>query len=259
MLTFVGRSVILSLECSRVIAAVRVLVLAAAFFAHLSLAHAQTPEKGVPPPVTPLFDKVTIMPYVTGSLNLFSGKAFPANATGAGFGGGLSFDLTKEGQKVGLMFDFAFQDMRGFGANGSCIQLNPDPNDSLIEPADAYHYWQYVLFEPFLKFQGGARNGYFMIGASFGLAVISETENKGVTYTDYSFWDHSEYATRFRLDIRAGLGVKLADIGKHQLILEARAGYPITNAISNYASRCTGGELGNWRIITMQANLGLRI
>src|SRR5262249_31622634 len=77
----------------------------------------QTP-RGVPRAPS-LFDTITVMPYITGSLNLFSGKAFPLNATGAGFGAGLTFDMTRQGQKVGFMFDFAFQEMRASAAGGS--------------------------------------------------------------------------------------------------------------------------------------------
>jgi hypothetical protein len=219
-----------------------------------------TPPPAPPPPATPvLFNQMTIMPYITGSLNLFSGLAFPEPASGAGIGGGLSFDMTREGQKSGFMFDFAFQDMSGFAANGMCIQSITDAKDTVFPAADAYHYWYYLLFEPYLKLQGGARNGYFIIGASIGMAVLGETVAKGETITQFLDWDNSPYGNRFRFDLRAGLGVELAKIGKHVLVLEARAGYPLTNVISAFPNACTGGVLGNWRIITMQANLGLRI
>jgi len=212
------------------------------------------------PEVPVLFDQMTIMPYITGSLNLFSGMTFPEPATGAGIGGGLSFDVTKKGQKAGLMFDFAFQDMAGFAANGSFIQLQRlyGIKDAVTQVADAYHYWYYLLFEPYLKLQGGARNGYFIIGASFGMAVLGETVNKGQGITQFIDWSNSPYGNRFRLDLRAGIGVELAKIGKHEMILEARAGYPLTNVISNYPTGNLGVP-GSWRIITMQANLGLRI
>ncbi|HZK76405.1 MAG TPA: hypothetical protein VFD13_05795 [Candidatus Kapabacteria bacterium] len=209
------------------------------------------------PRVQPLFDTMTMMPYVTGSLNLFSGKAFIANATGPGVGGGLMFDLTKEGQKTGFMFDFAFQDMYGVAQNGSCVNIS---GDTVLESANAYHYWQYLLFEPFLKLQTpGKQKGYFMLGASFGFAVLSETVSIGQDLTQFARWDQSRYGSRFRLDLRAGVGEQLGKIGGHALILELRAGYPVTNAISNYANVCTGAELGNWRIITLQANLGLKL
>ncbi|MFI5202776.1 MAG: hypothetical protein ACHQNE_10345, partial [Candidatus Kapaibacterium sp.] len=90
-----------------------ILLLAATFCRPAS---AQQSGGGIISPVAKvhtLVDTMTMMPYLTASLNLFSGKAFLANATGPGVGGGLMFDLTKEGQKTGFMFDFAFQDMYG--------------------------------------------------------------------------------------------------------------------------------------------------
>lgn len=221
---------------------------------------AQEPGGGIlsPTPHTPaLFDTMTVMPYLTASLNLFSGQAFLANATGPGVGGGLLFDLTKDGQPAGFMFDFAFQDMYGVAQNGNCVNIS---GDSVLAPADAYHYWQYLLFEPFLKLQThGKQKGYFMIGGSFGFAVLSETVSIGQTLTQFAHWDQSPFGSRFRFDLRAGLGVQLAVIHGHALILEARAGYPLTNVISNYTNACTGGTLGNWHIITFQANLGLKL
>jgi len=217
------------------------------------------PQSGVITPTVPtLVKKVTIMPYITASMNLMSGKAFSNNATGLGFGGGLTFDLTEDGQKAGLMFDFAFQDMRGFAANGSCVKPVAG-NDSLLEPANAYHYWQYIMFEPFLKLQGTQRKGYFIVGASFGFAILSETVSKGTKSTEYILWSGSPYSNLFRLDMRLGLGVELGNIGTHKLVLEARAGYPVTKVITDYANLCNLGETGDWRIITLQANLGLRI
>jgi hypothetical protein len=207
--------------------------------------------------VPTLVDTMTMMPYVTASLNLFSGKAFLANATGPGVGGGLMFDLTKDGQKTGFMFDFAFQDMYGAAQNGNCVNIS---GDTILEPANAYHYWQYLLFEPFLKLQTSAKQkGYFMIGASVGFAVLAETVSIGQDLTQFARWDQSRFGNRFRLDLRAGVGVQLGKIAKHALILELRGGYPVMNAISNYANACTGGEIGNWRIITFQANLGLKL
>jgi len=231
-------------------------------------ARAQTGVLPTPPPlpstrpssVPTLFGQMTIMPYITGSLNLFSGMAFPQPASGAGFGGGLEFDMTKKGQSAGLMFDFAFQDMTGFAANGMCLQsIGGDVKDSVAPSADAYHYWYYLLFEPYLKLQTKARNGYFIIGASIGMAVLGETVSKAQNITQFIDWNNSPYGNSFRFDIRAGIGVKLANIANHELILEARAGYPLTSVISNFPNICTGGTLGNWRIVTMQANLGLRI
>ena len=211
---------------------------------------------GVPPRKVPmLVDTMTIMPYLTGSLNLFSGQAFLANATGSGFGGGLSFDLTKQGQKAGLMFDFAFQDMYGIAQNGNSIRIS---NDSILGSADAYHYWYYVLFEPFLKLQtSGRQKGYFIIGASMGFAVFAETVSIGEGATQIQKWGDTPYSSRFRFDLRAGVGVELAKIHGHELILEARAGYPLTNELSNLEN--AGGVAGNWKIVTIQGNLGLRL
>ncbi len=207
--------------------------------------------------VPTLVDTMTVMPYLTGSMNLFSGKAFLENATGAGFGAGLSFDMTKEGQKAGFLFDFAFQDMSGFAANGNYVR---NPADSVLEPADAYHYWYYLVFEPFLKLQtSGKQKGYFIIGASVGFAVLSETVSIGQKLTEYTAWDQTPYGNRFRFDLRAGVGVELAKIHGHELILEARAGYPLTNVITNYANIYGGNGPGNWMIITIQGNLGLRL
>ena len=218
---------------------------------------------GVSDRVPQLVNSVVIMPYVTGSYNSFSGKAFPEPAKGMGFGGGLTFDLTDTG-KSGFMFDFAFQDMRGAAQNGSCVipGLGGVPvGDTNIQSADAYHYWQYVLFEPFYKFQGAKKNGYLLLGLSLGYAVLSETVSTPVSGpSQYTLWSGSPNGNPFRLDIRAGIGIKLADIGKHQLIFEARAGYPVFGVInSNYVSACSGGDVGGWRIITFQGNLGLRI
>ncbi len=216
------------------------------------------PGTGVPPRRVPTVgDSLTVMPYLTGSLNLFSGKAFLANATGPGFGAGLTFDFTKEGQKVGFMCDFAFQDMYGVAPNGNFVLI---PSDSILVSADAYHYWYYLLFEPFLKIQtSGKQKGYFIIGASMGLAVLSETVSIGQGQTQFTAWDGTPFGNRFRFDIRAGLGVELAKIGGHELVFEARAGYPLTNEISNYSNIYGGNGPGNWKIITIQGNLGLRL
>ena len=209
------------------------------------------------PSVPALFDTMTVMPYLTASLNFLSGQAFLVNATGAGGGAGLMFDLTKNGQPTGFMFDFAFQDMYGTAQNGNCVNIS---GDSILAPANAYHYWYYLLFEPFLKLQThGKQNGYFMIGGSFGFAVLSETVSIGQTLTQYAHWDQTSFGNRFRFDLRAGIGLQLAAIHGHALILEARAGYPLTNEISSYPNACTGGTLGNWHIVTLQANLGLKL
>jgi hypothetical protein len=216
---------------------------------------AQTPGTGVPQQVPTLVKELHIMPYVTASYNRFSGKAFPISASGVGYGAGLVFDLTTQEQRTGVYFDFAFQDMRGVAKNGSCVHAN----DTVLEPADAYHYWQYILFEPFLKMQRGDGRGYFLIGASFGFATKSQTDSRGDNKTESTSWEGTELGNQFRLDIRAGVGVKLADFGGHGLIFEGRFGYPLTAAIANFKNVCGGGELGNWQILTVQGNLGLRI
>ena len=176
--------------------------------------------------VPTLVDTVTVkcQYQLTGSFNIFSGQAFLANASGLGIGGGITFDLTKQGQKMGFMFDFAFQDMYGEAQNGSYLS-SLSPGVSGVSPsANAYQYWDYVLFEPFLKFQTNSkRTGYFMIGASFGLSVLSETVNIAPGYsTEYQNWAGTPYGNRFRLDLRAGVGVELAKIGNHSLMLEAQ-------------------------------------
>lgn len=215
---------------------------------------------------TGLVKNLTVMPYLTGSLNIMSGKAFPATATGPGIGGGLTFDWTAPGQSAGLMFDFAFQDMYASAHDGSCI--NPSltggtsPGDTielLLESANAYHYFMYLLFEPFLKLQSAKDSrGYFIIGASIGMPVVMETYSQNDQHSVAALWNNDPYAHRLRVDLRIGLGTKIGHIGKHDLILEARGGYPVTNVLTDYANACSGGDVGNWRIITFQANLGLR-
>lgn len=218
-------------------------------------AAAQPPGTGVPQQVPTLVKELHIMPYLTASYNRFSGRAFPISATGVGFGAGLSFDLTTQEQHTGVYFDFAFQDMRGLAKNGSCVYAN----DTVLEPADANHYWQYVLFEPFLKIQRGDGRGYLLLGASFGFATKSQTDSHGETMTESTSWEGSPSGNQFRLDIRGGIGLKLAEISGHGLIFEGRLGYPVTSVISNYKNACGGGELGSWQILTFQGNLGLRI
>ena len=110
------------------------------------VADAQQPGTGVPAQVPSLVKELHIMPYLTVSYNSFSGKAFPVGAHGVGYGAGLVFDLTTQEQRTGFYFDFAFQDMRGLAKNGSCVHAN----DTVLTPADANHYWQYILFEPFI-------------------------------------------------------------------------------------------------------------
>lgn len=196
------------------------------------------------------------MPYLTVSYNRMTGAAFSQAASGIGYGGGIAFDLTKDGQKSGFYFDIAFQDMRAAADQGVCMN---DEFTELLTSERAEHYYQYVMLEPFLKLQGERANGYFLIGGSIGYAVKSLLIKNGDTRDEYSNWGSQEFHNAFRFDIRAGLGLILANIGAQKLILEARVGYPLTTAISDFRSFCDDtGLAGNWRIITLQANVGLR-
>jgi hypothetical protein len=208
------------------------------------------------PPVKGMVDNVFFMPYVTLSYNRMSGTAFLQSAGGFGYGLGMAFDLTKDGQKSGFYFDIAWQDMRAAADQGVCMN---DEYPDLLTNERAEHYYQYVLLEPFLKLQGERANGYFLVGASLGYAVKALLIKNGDTRDEYSNWTTQEFHNPFRLDIRAGLGLILANFGTQKLILEARVGYPVTAAISDFRSFCDdSGLAGNWRIITLQANVGLR-
>jgi hypothetical protein len=233
-------------------------------------AHAQGSVREPLPEAAPLVKHMTVMPYLTGSLNIMSGLAFPGKATGPGFGGGLTFDMTEEGQSAGLMFDFAFQDMYAVSKNGSCINpglgsVNPGDTsqtiDLYLETADAYHYFYYLLFEPFLKLQSAKdHRGYFMIGASIGMPVLMETYFVSEHYHMQAQWNNSPYGHRLRLDARVGVGVKLGKIKGHDFMLEARGGYPITPVITDYVNQCSAtGDIGDWKIFTLQINLGIRL
>lgn len=225
------------------------------------MAHAQTDGDSRSkvkrlPPVEGLVENVYFLPYVTGSLNLQSGKVFLKSATGIGYGFGVAFDMTKDGQKTGFYFDFAYQDMRAAVDEGICMN---DRFDTLLTNARAEHYYQYVVFEPFLKLQGAKANGYFLLGTSIGYNLKALTVAKGEVREQYSDWTTSEWNNRIRIDLRAGLGLILAKFGEQQLVLEARVGYPITTALSELRTFCNDtGEEGSWRIITLQANLGVR-
>jgi hypothetical protein len=234
----------------------RVLVALVLLCPGILLAQPQTKVERMPPEQG-IVENVFFMPYITGSYNMHSGKAFLASASGAGFGLGLAFDLTRDGQKSGLYFDIAWQDMRAASDEGICMN---DEFEELLTTERAEHYYKYVLFEPFLKLQGERANGYFLIGGSLGYnvqALLVKQGDKRVEHTNWS--NQEEFHNPLRLDIRAGLGLILAKIGTQKLILEARVGYPVTNAISDYRSFCDDtGLAGNWKIITLQANLGLR-
>lgn len=208
------------------------------------------------PPVEGLVKNVFFMPYITGSMNLHSGRAFSKSATGIGYGFGVAFDLTEDGQKTGFYFDMAFQDMRAGVDNGTCMN---DLYDTLLTNARAEHYYQYVLLETFLKLQGAKSNGYFLLGTSLGYNVTATTLSDGVRRDQYSNWRNLKEHNLFRLDLRAGLGLILANLGTEKLILEARVGYPVTAAISDLRTFCDDtGQAGDWRIVSLQANLGVR-
>jgi hypothetical protein len=235
--------------------AISVFLMAICVLPELLSAQSQTKVERLPP-AKGAVENVFFMPYITGSFNRMSGGAFSQNAGGIGYGLGLAFDLTKDGQKSGLYFDLAYQDMRATAEQGTCMN---DEYDSLLTTERADHYYQYVLLESFLKLQGERANGYFLIGGSIGYAVKALLVKNGDTRDEYSNWGNQEFFNPLRIDIRAGLGLILANFGSQKLILEARVGYPITNVLTDFRSFCDDtGLAGNWRIITMQANVGLR-
>jgi hypothetical protein len=204
-------------------------------------------------------ENVHVMPYLTGSFNLHSGQAFPKSASGIGGGAGIAFDLTKKGDKVGFMFDLAFQDMRASAVNGSCIRFT----DTTFGSADAEHYFQYALFEGFLKVQGGRENGYILLGASLGYAMSSFTRVVSPFGSDrdqYSYWEGTNFGNSFRLDLRGGIGILPGNLFGYPLVLEGRIGYPITSAISDYGNICNlSAGPGDWSIVSLQFNLGVRL
>jgi hypothetical protein len=227
----------------------------------VSSAVAQQERRGVQPPVATLFDNIYMMPFITVSYNIQSGKAFPLAAHGIGYGVGCAFDLTVDGQKAGWYFDFSWQDMRAFAKQGSCFFSPLD--DSVLSTVDAEHYFQYLSIETFLKLQGAKANGYFLIGTSFGFATYSATRSVGTDVAgrpieNYAFWEGTPFGRRFRFDIRGGVGVVLGQIATHKVIFEGRFGYPLTLALDNYHNACAAGVEGDWRIITLQGNLGVR-
>jgi hypothetical protein len=214
-----------------------------------------------------IYKKLTVMPYATLSYNLQSGQAFPKNAQGLGYGFGLAVDLTQDTQKLGLYFDLAYQDMRANSSNGSCGRTSY--SDTVYQSLNVTHYFSYVAFESFLKIQSSKTNGYLLLGASFGLATTQLTVREGAIAEDkYSDWNgatnpanNTTYSNKFRLDIRAGIGIKLGYISGHQVVFEARFGYPVTTAISDYHEFCIASPSTNstWRIVTLQGNIGLRL
>ena len=216
---------------------------------------------------TGLVKKLTLMPYVTGSFNLQSGEAFPKAAQGLGFGFGVAVDLTEDRQPLGAYIDFAYQDMRASAANGACAPTNY--TDNVYQTLNATHYFSYVLLETFLKIQSQKTNGYFLLGGSFGLATTELTARDGaIPEYKYSDWSgavnpatNSTYGHKFRFDLRAGIGIKLGYVSGHELVFEARFGYPVTSAVSDYHDVCNGtvGTDGSWRVVTLQGNIGLRL
>ena len=214
-----------------------------------------------------LVKSLTVMPYASISFNIQSGQAFPKSAQGLGYGFGLAFDLTEEKQPVGAYFDFAYQDMRASANDGACKRISPDnPLDTIAVSVPVTHYFSYAMMEGFVKLQTKKSNGYFLIGASLGIATTSLTVKEGPGLPFYSDWNSAADSTgktignKLRLDIRAGLGIKLGYISGHQVVFEARFGYPITTAISEYHDICNGSPAhGSWKVVTLQGNIGLRL
>lgn len=217
-----------------------------------------TIRKKVPRTDVGVVKSLTVMPYATISYNFHSGQAFPKGAQGVGYGFGIAFDLTEEKQPLGAYFDFAYQDMRAHATDGACKLLKE--TDTVTASVPVEHYFSYALFEGFLKLQSLKNNGYFLIGASLGIATTSLTVKKGGLTDEFSDWKGSTFSNSLRLDIRAGLGIKLFQVSGHQVVFEARFGYPITSAITDYHDACNGSDAhGPWRIVTMQGNIGLRL
>lgn len=235
------------------------------FLLTFTSAHAQisgkkdsTVRKRVPREDIGIVKTLTVMPYATISYNFQSGQAFPKGAQGLGYGFGIAFDLTEEKQPIGAYFDFAYQDMRASVNDGACKLVKE--SDTVTETVPVKHYFSYALFEAFVKFQSAKSNGYFLLGASAGIATTALTVKEGPGTPFYSDWHGSDFYNSFRLDIRAGLGIKLGYISGHQLVFEARFGYPVTTVISEYHDICNGSTAhGSWRVVTMQGNIGLRL
>ncbi len=201
--------------------------------------------------------KVTIMPYATISANFQSGQAFPKSAQGIGYGFGIAFDMTEEKQPLGFYFDLAYQDMRASVDDGACKPINPDDSVSVTVPVS--HYFSYALIETFLKLQSEKANGYFLVGFSTGVAINQLTVKRGEGKEVYSDWSAQSFANAFRFDLRAGLGIKLFKIDDNPVVFEARFGYPITAAISDYNDYCNGNNAsGPWRVLSLQGNIGVR-
>jgi hypothetical protein len=216
-------------------------------------------SKRIPREDIGIVKSLTVMPYATISYNLQSGQAFPKGAQGLGYGFGLAFDLTEEKQPVGAYFDFAYQDMRAHATDGTCARTSY--TDTVSQSLPVTHYFSYALFEGFVKLQSPKNNGYFLIGASAGIATTDLTVREGaIAEEKYTEWRTVETFHTLRIDIRAGLGIKLGYISGHQLVFEARFGYPVTNVIGDYHDFCNGSDAhGSWRVVTLQGNIGLRL
>lgn len=200
---------------------------------------------------------VTIMPYATISANFQSGQAFPKSAQGIGYGFGIAFDMTEEKQPLGFYFNLAYQDMRASAADGACKPITPDDSVSITVPVD--HYFSYALIETFLKLQSQKANGYFLLGLSSGVAIDQLTVKRGEGKEVFSDWSAVSFANSFRLDLRAGIGIKLFKINDNHVVFEARFGYPITAAITDYNDYCNGNNAnGPWRVLSLQGNIGVR-
>ncbi len=201
--------------------------------------------------------RVSIYPYLTLNANFQSGQAFPKAAQGIGYGFGVAFDMTEPKQPMGFYFDFAYQDMRASSNDGACKPLTPDDSVSVSVPVD--HYFSYALFEAFLKLQGERANGYFLIGTSIGFATTALTVKRGPGAAVFADWRGSDFANAFRFDIRAGIGFELFKLDQKPIVFEARFGYPVTAAITDYNDYCNGNNAhGPWRVLSLQTNFGMR-
>jgi hypothetical protein len=214
-------------------------------------------------PVNAVANKVTVYPYATVSLNYHSGQAFPKSATGVGYGFGLAFDLTEDKQPFGLYFDIAYQDMRAHSNDGGCMDVDITDTNTIAHTVKAEHYFSYALFETFLKLQGEKTKGYFLIGLSTGLVTsaltVRRSPDKTLAPDVFSEWKSTPFINKLRLDLRAGIGVQLGHIAGYPFIFEARFGYPIIAALSEYDDFCNANEArGPWRILSLQGNVGLR-
>lgn len=214
-------------------------------------------------PVETVVNKLTVYPYATISLNYHSGQAFPKSATGIGYGLGLAFDLTEDKQPIGFYFDIAYQDMRAAAADGGCMDIDLTDTEDISRTVETEHFFSYALFEAFLKLQSERAKGYFLIGVSTGIVTSALTVRRSpdtrLAPDLYSEWKSSDFHNKLRLDLRAGIGVQLGYIAGYPLVFEARFGYPIIAALTEYDDYCNANEArGPWRILSLQGNLGMR-